>query len=230
MLRELAFFARHAPSTIRLRKRMERAAFLDLVGERLDDAGKAHRRAHLVPDLGGDVLEIGAGTGLMFPHYPQGVRLVAIEPDDEFRVLAAERARAARATVEVRPGIAEHLPFPDGSFDAVVVASVLCSVRSVEAVLSEVKRVLKPGGKLRLIEHVRSERPLAGALQTAFNPAWKAINRQGCNMDRDPRPVLRALGFQVASSEAFQLFAPEFPAPFHNVAIEAVRGEVQRGG
>ncbi len=224
MLRELAYFVRHAPSTARLRRRMDRAAFLDTVEERLDQAGKERWRVALVSDLAGEVLEIGAGTGLMFPHYPAGVRLTAIEPDPEFLALAAERARGASVPIHCLAGFGEALAFADGTFDAVVIGSVLCSVRSVEQTLSEVKRVLKLGGKLRLIEHVRSERSLVGAQQTAFNPLWRAINRQGCNMDRDPRPPLRALGFQVVSTDRFQLFVPVFPAAFQNIVLSAVRG------
>jgi ubiquinone/menaquinone biosynthesis C-methylase UbiE len=223
MLRELSYFACHAPSTARLRRRMDRTAFLDLVETRLDQAGKEHWRAALLGDLAGEILEIGAGTGLMFPHYPSGVRLTAIEPDPEFLALAAERARRAAVPIDTRPGVGERLQFPDASFDGVVIGSVLCSVRSVEQTLAEVKRVLRPAGKLRLIEHVRSERPVAGALQKAFNPLWKAINQQGCNMDRDPRQALRDLGFRVLATDTFQLFVPVFPAAFQNVVLWAVR-------
>ena len=108
---------------------------------------------------------------------------------------------------------AEGLPFEDGSFDAVVSATVLCSVQSVEQTLSEVKRVLKPGGQFRLIEHVKSDRAVAGALMVAFNPLWQALNRQGCNMNRATEASLRSAGFTLLEVEPFQVFAPAFP-PF----------------
>ena len=223
MLRELAHFLRYAPSAGRLQKRTDRVAFLDRVEGQLDQAGKARWRAALVADLAGEVLEIGAGTGTMFAHYPVGVRLTAIEPDEGFLALAAERAKHAPVPIQLQAGVGESLPFPDASFDGVVCASVLCSVRSVRATLAEIKRVLKPGGRLRLIEHTKSERLVAGALQELFNPIWRALNRQGCNMNRDPRPALGVLGFTTRQADRFQIFVPAMPAAFENQVIWAVR-------
>ncbi len=202
---------------------MSPAAHLERVEEQLDRAGKARWRADIVDDLAGEILEIGAGSGTMFGHYPPGVRVTALEPDDALRGMAAERAKLAAVPIELRAGAGEALPFPDASFDAVVCVSVLCCVRSVEEVLREIRRVLKPGGALRLIEHVKSDRVLAGALQEVFNPVWLKLNRQGCNMNRDPRPLLRELGFRIVESHSFQVFVQEMPAAFVNQVIKAVR-------
>ncbi len=223
MLRELIHFVRSAPSAGRLRNRMSPAEHLDRVEQHLDRAGKAHWRAKLVEGLAGEILEIGAGSGTMFEYYRPGVRVTALEPNDGLRAMAAERARKAAVSIELRAGLGEVLPFPDASFDGVVCVSVLCCVRSVEEVVRQIRRVLKPGGALRLIEHVKSEGVLAGALQDLFNPVWLKMNRQGCNMNRDPRPLLRDLGFRIVESDSFQVFVPEMPAAFVNQVIKAIR-------
>jgi ubiquinone/menaquinone biosynthesis C-methylase UbiE len=223
MLRELAHFVRFAPRAALLKQRLDGATHLDVVEAALDGEGKARWRAALVVDLAGEVLEIGAGSGAMFRHYPGGVRVTALEPDEALLQLAAARAREAPVPVEVQAGVGEELPFGDARFDAVVAVSVLCCVSSVEQTLREVRRVLRPGGSLRLIEHVKSDRTVPGALQELLNPLWRAVNGQGCNMNRDPRPVLRALGFIIRDVEPFQLFAPEMPAAFENLLIRATR-------
>jgi len=202
---------------------MSPAALLDLVESRLDLAGKARWRTALVAGLTGEILEIGAGSGAMFSHYPQGVRVTAIEPNEALRALAVRRAGEAAVPVDVRAGFGEDLRFPDASFDGVVCSSVLCCVRSVEETLGEIARVLKPRGSLLLLEHVKSDRLVAGALQEVFNPIWRALNRQGCNMNRDPRAVLRALGFTIEVVGSFQVFTPEMPAAFENLVMRAVR-------
>ena len=92
-----------------------------------------------------------AAPGMMFPHYKKGVRLTGIDPDEEFLRLAEERAKISEAEISLRIASGEVLPFEDGSFDVVVSALVLCSVKSVEQSLSEIKRVLKGSGQVRLI-------------------------------------------------------------------------------
>ncbi len=222
MLREIAHFARTLPETRRMFKTMPKDAFLDAVTQNTDEAGKLKWRASLVADLEGDVLEIGCGTGRMFPHYPARVRVTAIDPEEDYLRLARERARQARARVEVRPGSAVDLQFPDASFDAVVSADVLCAVPSVAGALREVRRVLKPGRRLRLIEHVRSDRPVGGLLMDVLNPLWLAANGRTCNLNRRVLRDLRAAGFQVGTVESFQLFPRRFMMAFSYRWIDAV--------
>ena len=212
MLREIAHFLRHLPSTGRMRRTMNQADFYNALMARADGAGLRERRALLVADLEGDVLEIGCGTGLMFPHYKKGVRLTGIEPDEDFLRLAEERANVSEAEISLRIERGESLPFEDGSFDAVVSSLVLCSVQSVEQSLSEIKRVLRSSGQLRLIEHVKSDRAVAGALMHAFNPVWRVLNGQGCNMNRNTERSLRLAGFTLQEVEHFQIFSPGNPA------------------
>ena len=148
----------------------------------------------------------------MFLHYKSGVRLMATDPDEDFLSRAEERAKSSAAEVSLKVARGESLPFEDASFDAVVSATVLCSVQSVEQALSEVKRVLRPGGQFRLIEHVKSDRAVAGALMDAFNPLWRAISRLGCNMKRATEASLRSTGFTLREVEPFQIFVPAMPA------------------
>ncbi len=220
MLREIAHL-RHLPSSRRMRRTMNQADFYDALMVRADEAGVRERRASLVTDLEGDVLEIGCGTGLMFPHYKKGVRLTGIDPDEEFLRLAEEPAKISEAEISLRIARGESLPFEDASFDAVVSALVLCSVQSVEQSLSEIKRVLRASGQVRLIEHVKSDQAVAGALMHAFNPLWRALNRQGCNMNRDTERALRLAGFTLQEVEQFQFFCPGLPA-FPHRWIKAV--------
>ena len=108
-------------------------------------------RALLVEGLLGDVVEIGAGTGGMFPYYGDQVSVSAIGPDPTNRAAAQQEARARSATIQVLAGVAESLPFDDASIDAVVTSTVLCSVQSVQKTLAEFRRVLKPDADLRLL-------------------------------------------------------------------------------
>lgn len=223
MIRELAHFARNAPAALRLRvKAPSQAALYESVMEGADAAGLADQRAELARGLEGHVLEIGSGTGRMFRFYDERVDLVAVEPDDAFRELARAAAETARCRVEQVPGAAEELPFPDGSFDAAVAGLVLCSVDDPVAVLRELRRVLRPGSELRLLEHVISDRPIAAALMRAADPLWLVLNGQGCRMSRNPVPALEAAGFHVSSTTPFQIFAPILPAfPMRRIVARA---------
>jgi SAM-dependent methyltransferase len=223
MLREIAHFVRHVPGVVRLGVTRSHADVFAVLMERADAAGLAAWRARLVGDVRGHVLEIGCGTGSMFRHYAAGVTVVGTEPAEAFLALAKDAAAACPAEITTRVAHAEQLPFPDESFDVVVVASVLCAVASVERTLFEIRRVLKPGGEVRLIEHVRSPRAVPGLLMDVFNPLWRLWNRIGCNMNRRTDATLRAAGFDLVEVHPFQTFAPGLPA-FPTLWIRAVPG------
>ncbi len=212
MFRELGHFLRHAPAALRLKRRVGQAELYDHLCGASDEAGLGAWRARLVGDLTGDVLEVGAGTGLMFRHYGAGARVTALEPAAHFAALAAPRVAAATATIAVVDGTAEVLPGADGSRDGAVIGLVLCSVPRPATALAELARVLRPGAPLRLIEHVRSPRAVAGVLMRVANPLWRALNGQGCNLHRDPLPAIRAAGFTIDRVEPFQVFSPGLPA------------------
>ncbi len=221
----LLHFLRHAPATLRLKRRLSQAELYDTLMDRADAAGLGAQRDALVTDLRGEVLEIGAGTGRMFPRYTGDARVTAIEPDSRFAARAAEPAARARAAITLTEGTAEKLPFPDHHFDAAVVCLVLCSVSSMDDVAAELGRVVRPGGELRLIEHVCSDRPVSGFLMSSFNWLWRLLNGQGCNMHRRPLPVLRAAGFEITRVEPFQVFSAGLPAfPMQRIVARAPGG------
>ena len=163
------------------------------LGER---RGMAARRRTLLGDLHGRVLEVGAGTGLNLRHYPPGLDLVLTEPDAA--MAARLRRRAGRLPV-VASG-AESLPFDDASFDAVVSTMVLCTVADPAAAIRELRRVLRPGGRLVFIEHVRSEGRLARWQDRLATP-WRAV-AAGCRCNQPTLELLRAGGLAVTASEA----------------------------
>ncbi len=211
MLSELAHVLRHAPSTLYLKRKLPQAELYATLIARADAAGLGDKRRQLASALKGHVLEVGCGTGAMFAHYSEGVdRVTGIEPDAAFAELA--RRAPSRVPVEVIEASGEAIPLPDASIDATVVALVLCSVPSVEKVCREIARVTKPGGEVRLLEHVRSSGVVAGALMHAANPLWLAINGQGCRMNRDPRGALEAAGIAIQRSETFQIWSAGLPA------------------
>lgn len=212
MFAEIAHVLRHAPATLALKRRVSQdELYATLIG-RADEAGLADKRRAIVEGLRGHVVEIGCGTGAMFAHYEGIDRVTAIEPDAAFAARAREAARAARVPIEVLEASGEAIPLADGSVDAAVVALVLCSVPSVPVLCAEIARVVRPGGEVRLIEHVCSPRPVAGLLMRAVNPLWLWVNGQGCHLDRNPLPELERAGLHVERIEPFQIWSAGLPA------------------
>jgi SAM-dependent methyltransferase len=160
-----------------------------------------HRdRRELLEGAAGAVVEIGVGTGLNFPFYPDTVTSVlAVEPEPFLRERATEAAaEAPELGVTVVDGTAAAIPAPDASFDVAVACLVLCSVPDQAAALAELRRVLRPGGELRFYEHVIAE-PRAGAgLQRVLDATriWPTLGA-GCHLSRDTGAAIRAAGFTV---------------------------------
>lgn len=155
--------------------------------------GLERARRRLVSGLSGHVLEVGTGTGLLLPAYPPSVSsLVAIDIDPD--LLARARPRRPGVTLELAD--VQQLPFPDASFDAVVSSLVFCSVEDPARGLAEIHRVLRPGGQLRMLEHVRSPHPSVARLQDRLNPAWSHLTH-GCQLNRDTVPLVEASGFRI---------------------------------
>jgi ubiquinone/menaquinone biosynthesis C-methylase UbiE len=192
---------------------------------KMEARGLQKLRDDTVAGLSGRVLEIGAGNGANFRRYPASVTsLVATEPDPYMLDRARKHAAELGRPVELHQAPAEQLPFEDASFDAVVSILVLCSVTDLPKALSEIKRVLKPGGQLRFIEHVRFAGAVGGVFQDFMAPAWRWLGA-GCNPNRRTAVAIADAGFTIESSRRFRL-AP--PVPPLCVTRPAVAGTAVR--
>lgn len=189
-----------ASCNVRRRRRRELAKKLfastyDPLLSGIERAGLRERRHALLRDLDGDVLEVGAGTGLNIPHYEHAARLVLLEPDRHMRERLQRRLDQATAPTIVVAGAAENMPFAASSFDAVVATLVFCSVDDPGRALAEIHRVLKQDGKLVLIEHVRAD-SVRGKLQDALSPLHARLGA-GCRPNRRTAELVRAAGFDL---------------------------------
>ncbi len=173
----------------------------------------APRKKELFRGLSGSVLEIGPGTGANFPYYDKSIRWIGLEPNEHMH--AALRAKAKEHGIEAaefRTVGAEGMDVPDASVDAVVCTLVLCSVPDPDAVLADVRRVLKPGGRFYVIEHVAAEpRSWRRRKQRIMRPVWQCF-ADGCTTDRDTASSLRNAGFSAVDLEAFETPQPVVPS------------------
>ncbi|TLQ47260.1 class I SAM-dependent methyltransferase [Streptomyces marianii] len=179
--------------------------------------GIAAHRGELLTGLSGRVIEIGAGNGLNFTHYPTAVsEVVALEPERTLRRLAVTAAMHAEVPVDVVPGAAEALPVKSEAFDAAVASLVLCSVRDLPRALAEVRRVLRPGGELRFFEHgAAPTRPMAALQRGLDRTVWPRIFG-GCHTSRDPLGAIEAAGFELGTYRRLRVpeKGPRLPTSF----------------
>jgi ubiquinone/menaquinone biosynthesis C-methylase UbiE len=198
------------------------AATYDVMG-RAGEKQMAPLRRRLLHDLHGDVLEVGCGTGASFEYYDWDYieTLEATEPDPFMARRAREKIASldedARARVRLTEAPAEALPFEDGRFDAVVSCLVLCTVSDLQRSLGEMRRVLKQGGELRLLEHVAGDgarRMVQGAVQPVYG--WFGA---GCQLTRRTEEAVREAGFELEVWERMR-FTPLHPG-FLGVARKA---------
>jgi ubiquinone/menaquinone biosynthesis C-methylase UbiE len=173
------------------------AALYDTVSKGSEEAGLRAERKQLLADAEGVTLEIGAGTGLNLQHYPDAVtRLVLVEPDKHMRRRLGRRLETLGREAEIVDASAEGLPFPDATFDTVIVTYVLCSVPDQEQALTEIGRVLKPNGRFLFLEHVRSADPKVARRQDRIRPLYNLV---GCNPNRDTLARIEASMLTVES-------------------------------
>jgi ubiquinone/menaquinone biosynthesis C-methylase UbiE len=167
-------------------------------------------RARMLEGIAGRVIEVGAGHGLNFPHYPKTVESVlAVEPEPVLREAATKAAAGAKVPIEVVAGVADSLPAEDESFDAAVASLVLCTVPDQQRALDELRRVIKPGGELRFYEHVVSRNRFKSGMQRFGDRTFWPLIAGGCHAARDTGPAIERAGFSIESQERF----PYSPSP-----------------
>jgi len=189
------------------------AATYDRMSAKSEKAGLATRRQLLLAGLSGRVLEIGGGTGANLEYYGEGVdELTVTEPEGPMLKRLEEKARSDAPHAILLRAPAEDLPFENGSFDAVVSTLVLCGVQDQPRALREVRRVLRPGGQLLFLEHVRSD----DAHEARFQDRMNRVNRfvVGCDCNRATLDAIRAAGFELDDVEhGVMPNAPKFVRP-----------------
>ena len=186
--------------------------------------GAADHRQRLLAGLTGRVVEVGAGNGLNFVHYPATVNeVIAVEPEPYLRAHAESRTTSATVPITIVDGTAAHLPLADASVDAGVASLVLCSVADQDAALSELRRVIRPGGELRFYEHVLARDPNWARRQRRIDPLWTRIIG-GCHLTRDTEAAIVNAGFLIETNDRFQFQ----PCWLSKIAAEHILGRARR--
>lgn len=170
-------------------------------------------RSRIVPQADGDVLELGCGGGINMQFYdPARIKSFAgLDPSPALLDRSREAAQAKGMTADIRAGIGEAMPFADASFDTVLVTFTLCSVHNQQQVLSEMRRVLRPGGKALFLEHGASPEPAAARWQRIIEPVWKRIGGN-CHLTRPITGAYEQAGFKIAHAD--KGYMPKTPKPF----------------
>ena len=198
------------------------SAMYDSCMKGTEEAGLREKRRELLARATGRTVEIGAGTGLNLDLYPEAVSdLVLVEPDPHMAKRLRPRVAESSREATVHEAGAERLPLEDDSVDTVVATLVFCTIPDPEAALAEAQRVLKPGGRLLFLEHVRSEDPGLARWQDRLEGPWRFLG-EGCHCNRDTVAKVSAAGFELDSVERGEL--PKAPPLVRPLAVgSAVR-------
>lgn len=166
-------------------------------------------RARVASALEGEVLEVGFGSGRNVPHYPPGVhRVRAVDPATHGRTLAAKRVAASPVPVEYIGLDGENLPLEDASVDHVLTTWTLCTIPGVDRALTEMRRVLRPGGALHFIEHGRAPDPQVARWQDRLTPIQRRMFG-GCHLNRRIDELIATAGFEVERLENYFMQGPK---------------------
>ena len=186
------------------------AAFFNLMEPYIEWNLRTHKR-RLFGELPHAVVELGSGVGANLRYLPAGSALVAIEPNPHMHQRLRAASQRAGVHLELHDRAAERTGLPDHCADSVISSLVLCSVTNPAEVLAEIRRILRPGGTYRFVEHVAAP---AGtptrAVQRALRRPW-AWTFEGCSCERDLESIIRAAGFARVDVEAYRLHTPVVP-------------------
>jgi ubiquinone/menaquinone biosynthesis C-methylase UbiE len=198
------------------------SALYDRAFQATEEAGLREMRRQVLAAARGRVLELGAGTGLNLDLYPEAVEeLVLLEPDPHMAKQLGPKLAASGRRATVTEDSAEKLPFEDASFDTVTATLVFCTIPNPEAALREAARVLKPGGRLLFIEHVRSQDPGLARWQDRLERPWRFLG-DGCHCNRDTVATIEASPLSLGGVESGEL--PKAPP----IVRPLVRGSATR--
>ena len=187
------------------------ARIYEKVAEMGERRGGAEHRKRLLAGLSGRAIEVGAGSGANFAHYPTTVsEVIAVEPEPYLRERAKRAAVQAPVSVSVADGGADRLPGEPGSYDAGIAALVLCTVPDQQRALAELFRVIRPGGELRFYEHVVADRKWEARYQRFADATFWPHVAGGCHLARDTKTGIEQAGFVIETCDRF----PFSPAPF----------------
>ena len=166
-------------------------------------------RATQVPKARGRVLEVGVGSGLNLPFYEPGTQVFAVDPSEQLQVYARQVAQANGTDVIFAAQSGEAIPADNNSFDAAVITWTLCTIPDAGKALEEVRRVLKPQGRLVFAEHGVSPEPGVAKWQHRINPVWRSL-AGGCNLNRSPEQLLGQAGFKFDELKCGYIAGPKF--------------------
>ena len=174
-----------------------------------------HHKAAAFADLPSTVVELGSGVGANLRYLPAGARLIAIEPNPYMHQRLVGAARSRGVDLELRSVVAERIDLPDASADAVISSLVLCSVRDPEAVLAEIRRSLRPGGRFSFAEHVAAKPgTVTRWSQRVLRRPW-AWTFEGCSCERDLAGSIRSAGFTEVELTPYRIHSPFLPFNTH---------------
>lgn len=182
------------------------------------------QRRRIVPRAEGLVLEAGIGSGLNLPHYDRSrvTRLIGVDPDAALLHIGRRRLRTAPFEIEIVRASAEDMPLETAAVDTAVVTYTLCSIADVGRALTEIRRVLKPQGRLLFCEHGRSHDPGHARWQDRLTPVWKRL-ACGCHLNRNISRLIGNAGFRIESVDTFRLpLSPEIVG-FHYLGVARPR-------
>jgi SAM-dependent methyltransferase len=199
------------------------AAFFTAMGGYLDWL-MGSRKRRVFANLPTEIVELGPGVGANFRYLPPGTRVIAIEPNPAMHARLRARAARYKMELELHDVVGERLDLADASADMVVSSLVLCTVRDPAAVLAEVQRVLRPGGRYAFVEHVSAkDRPMLRRIQRLVRRPWAWVF-EGCSCERDLADVIARAGFASLDVEEYRVHSPVLPFNTHVAGVATKRG------